>query len=166
MKKIHLFWIIPLLLVFTLFFVRLFGHIELDDVTPGIPCKDSLIQKADVLWVVPNFENNSIEKNQSWCTKLLSLNKTLGMHGIKHLYWEFGENISKEELKLGKEEFYDCFGTLPEMFKPPQLKISSKNKELIKSSNMKLKLGFNQFTHKVYHCNDSDFIKNRWIEIF
>jgi len=52
------------------------------------------------------------------------------------------------------------------MFKPPQLKISEENKELIKENNLKLKTEFNQITHKTYHCNNSGRIGNRIINLF
>ncbi len=166
MKLLNLIWIIPLVLIVSLFFIRLFNHVELDDVTPGIPCDAGLIKNADTLWVIPDFNNVSISNNQTWCKEILSMNKTLGMHGVEHKYREFGGNVTKEELVKGMNDFKTCFGFYPTMFKPPQLKISGENKKLIEESGMTLKLNFNQIIHKVYHCNDSDIIKNRWIKIF
>jgi len=166
MKKEGIFIIAFLLLIVTIFLIRLINPIELDDVTPGIPCEDALIQKADTLWVIPDFENNSIAYNEKWCAEILSSNKTIGMHGITHSYKEFGNDITYEELHNGMEIFKSCFGFYPTKFKPPQLTISEENENLIKEEGMQIMMGGNQLAHKVYHCNDSDIIKNWIIGIF
>ena len=67
-----------------LFLIRFFSHRELDDVTPGIQCDDSLLKKSDVLWIIPDFNNTSVANDKSWCDYIISLNKTLGMHGVYH----------------------------------------------------------------------------------
>ncbi|NCN51594.1 DUF2334 domain-containing protein [archaeon] len=166
MKRVHLFWIIPLLLIFILLWIRLLSPTELDDVTPGISCPELEIYNPNILWVIPNFENNPIEKNEKWCEEILSLNKTIGMHGIHHTYEEFNNEIKKEDLEEGMNEFKGCFGYSPTMFKPPQLKISPEEEEVVLNTGMDLKGMFNQVTHKVYHCNDSTIPKNKWIKIF
>ena len=155
-----------LVLIATLFFIRLANPVELDDVTPEIPCEENLIKKADILWVIPDFKNNSISQNRTWCSEILALNKTLGMHGVTHSYREFNGNITQPEIQRGMEIFNDCFGFYPTMFKPPQLVISNEEKKLIKESGMQLMLGGNQITHKVYHCNNSDIVKNWMVNIF
>jgi len=157
---------IILILIAVLFFIRLANPIELDDLTPGIPCESDLIGKANILWVIPDFENNSIAQNKPWCSEILELNKKLGMHGVKHSYNEFRENITQAEIQRGMEIFKECFGFYPTMFKPPQLAISDEEKKLIKDSGMELMIEGNQITHKVYHCNDSDIIKNWMVRIF
>ncbi len=166
MNKKNLIWIIPLSLILILFFIRLFNHTELDDVTPGISCPELKVYHPDFLWVIPDFNNFSIDQNQTWCKEILSLNKTLGMHGITHKYNEFDGNVSKEDLLRGMKIFENCFGFTPTLFKPPQLNISRENEKLIKDSGMKLDLYFNQITHKVYHCNDSAIPRNSFIKIF
>ena len=162
-------WIIPIIfasLIVTIFLIRLVNQVQLDDLTPGIPCEKKLIEKADVLWVIPDFENNSIYENKTWCNEIISMNKTIGMHGIHHSYREFGKNITKDEVQNGMEIFKSCFGFYPTMFKPPQLAISNEEKKVIKDAEMELLLWGNQLTHKVYHCNDSDRVKNWMIDIF
>lgn len=153
-------------LILILFFIRLISPIELDDVTPGISCNQNLIEKSDILWIIPNFNNTNISENIEWCNRILNENKTLGLHGITHEYQEFGKDVSSEYLNEGMEMFIQCFGFAPEKFKPPQLKINSNNKELIANNNLKLSLYFNQITHKVYHCDDSDIMKNNLIDLF
>jgi len=153
-------------LILLLFLIRFINHTEIDDVTPGIPCEQNLLEKIDVLWIVPNFNNTPISKNEEWCSSILSLNKTLGMHGVNHDYWEFQTDRTQIYLEEGIQEFEKCFGFKPEMFKPPQLKISKENEKLIESSGLKLKNHINQWTHKVYHCNDSDPMKNWMIDLF
>jgi predicted deacetylase len=155
------------ILVACLFLIRLISPSEIDDVTPGINCPEIAIYNPDTLYVIPDYSNNPISENREWCNYILSLNKTLELHGITHTYREFlYSDISQIELTKGILKFEKCFNKTPEMFKPPQLVISDKNKKLIKNNNLKLQTRFNQITHKVYHCNDSDKIPNRIVKIF
>jgi len=150
-----------------LFLIRLITPTEIDDVSPGINCPEIEKYNPDTLYIIPNYENNSISQNEEWCKYILSQNKTLALHGITHIYREFLYlNISQEELDYGISEFEDCFNQSLSMFKSPQLKINKENKQLIKQNDLKLRTRFNQVTHKVYHCNDSDRISNKIINIF
>ncbi|MFA5953068.1 MAG: DUF2334 domain-containing protein [Candidatus Pacearchaeota archaeon] len=158
MKKSFL---IPILIFFilitTLIIIRAHINREIDDVSPNIPCEQEqkYLKKADILWVIPKFTNKSISENPEWCEYILSLNKTLGMHGITHEYREFKRNnISQEELEQGIKIFEECFGFKPTMFKSPQLRINKENKELLKQNDLRLRSKITQFTHKVYHCNN------------
>lgn len=153
-------------LILILFIIRLAGSRELDDVSPGIPCEQKLIDKTDVIWVIPKFNNASIAENKSWCESILNLNKSIGMHGVAHEYYEFNTDKNQGYLDEGMNIFEECFGFRATMFKPPQLKISKNNTNLIKDNNMELKGIMNQMTHKVYHCNDSDIFKNWFIDLF
>jgi len=94
------------------------------------------------------------------------LNKTLGLHGIYHEFEEFETKKTQEYLQQGINIFEQCFGFKPEIFKPPQLKISEGNKQLVRTNGMMLKGWFNQLTHKVYHCNDDELLPNWVIDIF
>jgi len=166
-KKILLRTLVFLVIIFlVLFLIRFFSSKELDDISPKIPCERDLIDKVDVLWVIPNYNNLSISENKEWCSYILSLNKSIGMHGVTHEFNEFGLDRNQEYLKEGMNIYEKCFNVQPTMFKPPQLKISKNNENLIKNNNMKLKKRINQITHKVYHCNDSDIIKNWVIDLF
>ncbi len=165
MLKTILWTILSLILL--VFLIRIINPTEIDDVTPGIPCPELSIYNPDVLYIIPNFEGNLISENKGWCKYILSLNKTLYLHGLTHTYQEFLENnITQTQLEQGILEFKECFGYAPESFKPPQLKINSKNKNLIKENRLKRKTVLNQLTHKVYHCDDSDIIPNKIIKIF
>lgn len=165
-KTLVIIFFMILSVILILFVIRLTESRELDDISPGIPCKQELIDKTDVLWVIPKFNNISIAENKSWCENILSLNKSIGMHGVSHEYYEFNTDKNQEYLDIGINIFEECFGFKPTMFKPPQLKISNNNTNLIKSNNLELKGVINQMTHKVYHCNDSDIIKNWFIDLF
>jgi len=151
---------IPIILVLSLFLIRLFSETQIDDVSPGIPCSMDLLAKSDNLMIIPKFHGESITKNKTWCNYILSLNKTLSLHGLTHEYQEFKIDRNESYLQEAREIFYECFGFYPQEFKPPQLEISNNNNNLIKSK-MKLLGEFNQITHKVYHCNDST--KKNWI---
>ncbi|MEK6892781.1 MAG: hypothetical protein AABX07_01125 [Nanoarchaeota archaeon] len=154
-----------LFILIAVFLFRFFSHREIDDVTPEIPCLEELFDESDVLWVVPLFEN-SIADNSSWCSYIKGLNKTLGLHGVEHRFNEFETDRSNEYLQRGIDAFESCFGFKPEMFKPPQLRISENNKVLIEKMGLELKGNFNQFMHKVYHCNDTGMFSNKFIGRF
>lgn len=150
-----------------LFFVRGLSPKELDDVHPDIPCTRQLIKQADVLWIIPKYNGNSIADNKTWCEEIKSKKKTLGLHGLYHTYEEFNTNESKVyDIIEAIEIFEECFGEKPTMFKPPQLKISPENKKIIEDLNMTLKTTFNSVVHKVYHCNDSGALSNEFISAF
>jgi len=156
-----------LILLIILILIRLVTPTEIDDVSPGIPCPEIEIYNPDVLYIIPDYNDHPLSFYPEWCRYILSLDKSLSLHGITHTYREFLYlNISQEELDYGISEFESCFGYEPEMFKPPQLAISPENKQLIKQNNLEFRTLFNQITHKVYHCNDSDRIPNSIIKIF
>jgi predicted deacetylase len=160
-------FLIILILIALLFLIRIVTPTEIDDVTPGIPCPEIEIYNPDILYVIPNFENNPISENKEWCDYILSLNKELRMHGITHTYKEFLYNeISQEELNYEISEFENCFGFASDSFKSPQLATSSQNRKLIKENNLEFRTIFNQITHKVYHCSDSTFPYNKAINLF
>ncbi|MEK6829439.1 MAG: DUF2334 domain-containing protein [Nanoarchaeota archaeon] len=164
-KKLLIVLLVILSLILLLFIIRLVSPKEIDDVTPGMPCKAEYLEKSDILWVIPNFDNISISENASWCEQILNLNKTIGMHGVTHEYDEFEVDRDNEYLYGGIKIFEHCFGFRPERFKSPQLKISDSNTKLIKGNNLELKMNFNQIIHKVYHCNDDpEIIKNKIID--
>lgn len=160
------FLVIILLLILFLFLIRLTSPREIDDISPEIPCLEKYLGKSDVLWVIPKLNNRAISDNKEWCEYILSLNKTLGLHGFYHEFEEFNTDRSQEYLQEAINIFEECFGFKPEMFKPPQLKITDNNRKLIKENNMELKARFNQLTRKVYHCNDAGLFSNRVIDVF
>ena len=158
--------LIVFLIILMLFLIRLKSPREIDDVNPEIPCSDKLIEKSDVLWVIPYFNEKPISENKEWCNYILSFNKTLGLHGVNHEYNEFETTKNQEYLNKGIKIFEECFGFKPRMFKSPQLKISENNKNLIKNNNMKIKGLLNQIFHKIYHCNNSGRFSNKFIDLF
>jgi len=165
-KKILIVLITIISLILLLFLIRLASPNEIDDVSPEIPCSEKYLEKSDILWVIPKFNNKSILENKTWCEYVLNLNKTLGLHGVYHDFNEFKTKKTQEDLREGINIFEQCFGTKPEIFKPPRLKISEGNKQLVRNNGMMLKGWFNQLTHKVYHCNDAGLLPNWIIDIF
>lgn len=168
-KRILLYILIIIALVPILFFlIRLVLPKQIDDVSPEIPCSQELLEKADVFYVIPKFNNKSIAENETFCEKIKAMNKTLRLHGVYHYYNEFSTDRNKEYLQEGINIFEECFNETPKAFKPPQLAISKNNKKLMKSK-MKLNVYLNQWLHKVYHCenNVSYGIMPNWvIELF
>lgn len=168
MKKLIL--ILPFLLIILAFsLLIIFRNIlptQLDDVNPLISCENEIISKSDTLLVIPIYLNKSISENITWCKEILSLNKTLGMHGVYHNYQEFLVQKDEEYIKKGMIEFEKCFGFEPLIFEAPQLAISNINKNLIKSMNLKFRGYFYTITHKVYHCEDTGKYSNAFISKF
>ncbi len=152
MKKGVLILIIIAALLVILFSIRTLSPKEIDDITPAFFCAEELLEKNDILFVIPIFNNTLISKNSEWCEYILSLNKTLGLHGVYHEYREFETDKNQTYLQKGIDEFKACFGYEPTLFKPPQLRISKNNRELIKNNTMKLKTIPNKIIHKIYHC--------------
>jgi predicted deacetylase len=163
-------WKITLLTIFlilaTILVVRANLPRQIDDVSPGIPCEKTYLKKSDILWIIPKFQGIPISNNSKWCQEIISMNKTLGMHGVQHYYNEFKENLTQEYLEEGIKEFENCFNQTPKMFKPPKLRINEKNKILVEKNGMEIKIYSNQFFHKVYHCNNSGTLSNKFHDIF
>ncbi len=162
---IYIFLLSMYLLLILLFFIRLLSERQIDDISPEIPCDQELIEKSDILYVIQKYNNKSISENKIWCNYILSLNKELALHGLYHTYEEFAEDRSEEYLQESIDIFTQCFNQTPKRFKPPQLKISKNNAEMIENQ-MRLDGKLNQIFHKVYHCNDSGKYKNFMINIF
>ncbi len=152
MKKVLIILFIIVSLLILLFLIRTLSPKEIDDVTPAFFCAEELLEKSDILFIIPKFNNQSISENPEWCEYILSLNKTLGLHGVYHEYREFEIDRNQEYLQEGIDEFKACFGYGPTLFKPPQLRISKNNRKLIKQNNMTLKTIPNKIIHKIYHC--------------
>ncbi len=165
-KKIFLqILLILLIALLGLFLIRLLSEKQLDDVTPQISCSQKLLEKADVYYIIPIFNNKSIADNPEWCEKIKKSNKKLAMHGVYHTYEEFNTDRKQEYLNKGIEEFQKCFNQTPTIFKPPQIAISKNNKKLIKK-NMKLNFYLNELFHKSYHCEDTGEYPNWFIDLF
>jgi predicted deacetylase len=157
--------LIFLLLALLLFFLRLVGPHEIDDVHPAIPCEEEYLAESDILWVVPLFSNQSIAQNESWCATLRATNKVLGMHGVYHEYNEFQTPRDQAYIDRGIAAFEQCFKKKPSAFKAPQLELSTENAKLLSSNNLKIHGKIRQLTHKVYHCNDTGQFRNWVIEL-
>lgn len=151
--------------VSALIIIRNISTKQLDDVSPLIQCDEDLLEKANVYYVIPKFNNKSISENKTWCSYILSLNKTLGMHGVYHTYNEFLEQRDEAYFQEGLSLFKDCFGFYPEIFEPPQMEISGDNKALVKDK-VKLQLRMHNLLHKVYHCNDTGKFSNKFVDLF
>jgi len=164
-KIIPFILLIILTVIIILFLIRLILPSQIDDVSPEISCKKQLLEKADILYIIPNFNNKSMHENKEWCNQILSLNKELALHGFNHKYLEFKTDKNQQYLNQAINSFEQCFNKKPTRFKPPQLAISKNNKQLIKNK-LNLDLFFNQLFHKVYHCNDTGKFPNWFINIF
>lgn len=170
-KEIPLVKYFIIALILALFFLYMFRTLsarQIDDVNPIISCdkEQKEVSKSEFLFIIPKFQNISIADNLTWCKKILSLNKTLGMHGVYHTYNEFNETRSLEYIQEGKEIFKECFGYYPVYFKPPQMEINKENKIIIKQSGMILISQTNQVFHKCYHCSDTGYYSNRMMDWF
>ena len=168
MKK---FFKITLIIIFifisSIFLIRALSPREIDDLHPLIKCEKEYVAKSDILWIIPKYKGVAISENKSWCEEIKSLNKTLGLHGYVHTYQEFkSENITQEHIFESIQIFEDCFGESPTMFKPPQLKISKNNKNLIKNNSLSIRTPLHQTIHKVYHCENTGTFSNKIHDLF
>ena len=169
-KKIVMLTILIVLLfilvsAFSVFIVRAFSSTQLDDVTPGIPCSEDLLEKSDVFFVVPKFEGNGIGNNSDWCDKMILYDKKLEMHGVYHTYNEFKTERDASYLDEGIIEFTRCFGEKPSGFKAPQMELSRENRRMIAEEGLRNYGPINQVLHKTYHCDDTGIISNAITEI-
>ena len=161
-KRASIILLIVFILLAILFFIRLFNTRDLDDVTPGIPCSYDLLARVDTLYVIPLYNNRSIADDKEWCSFILSLNKTIGLHGVYHTYKEFGYSRDKIYLDIGAIEFEKCFGFKPTLFKAPQLSLSRENKRWIEKDYL-VETWFDRVFHKTYHCSNDGYFPN-WVD--
>lgn len=155
-----------IILIALISFLRNTSPRQIDDISPLIPCEQQYIQKSETIWVIPNYKGFPISQNQDWCQQILAMNKQIGMHGIEHTYKEFKETKTQEQLEQGIQIFEECFGFKPTIFKAPHLTISKENKKLLEQNNIELKSYLNQISHKVYHCDDTGTLSNRFHDFF
>ena len=164
-----IFFIILIILFFSFFDLWLARRVlprQIDDFSDSILCEEEYLEKSSILMVIPLFENKSIAENKTWCKYVLSLDKTLGMHGVYHTYREFlVENRGEDYIRLGMQEFYKCFGFYPEIFEAPQLALSKDNEKTLKSLGFKVRGYPYSLSHKVYHCSDTGRYRNSFIDI-
>lgn len=142
--------------------MRLVLPSQLDDVSPEISCEEKLLNRAGVYFVIPKFEGVEIERE--WCEGILEREKDIGLHGVYHTYEEFAVYRDEDYLGEGIDIFEECFGFLPERFKPGQLKWNKENNWI--KEKMEVDLFWNQVFHKVYHCGDTGRFPNWLIRIF
>ena len=171
-RHAKLFILLGILVLFILFFdlwsIRALSRTEIDDIHPLMCGENDIdyIQKADVLWVVPLFDNVSIASNMTWCKSILAMNKTLGLHGVYHTYNEFRYPRNESYTLKGIAEFKKCFGFEPTRFKAPQLELGKKNREFLENNSIEIHGFKGQLFHKVYHCNDTGTFSNKFVERF
>jgi predicted deacetylase len=128
-----------------------------DDVHDSYECP-SLLAKADVLYVTPILHGHSIADKVEWCSYILSLNATLGLHGIVHSYHEFDENVTQQELDLALDAFSSCFNQTPTLFRPPYNVISNGNRALIEQNGMNV-YDSPYHVHPYCHCEPQGYMK-------
>jgi len=141
---------------------RLFSPRQLDDLSPEISCSKELIEKSDVLYVIPRYGGWALSKE--FCQEILAYNKTIAMHGITHEYKEFLIPRNSSYIEQGIEIFLGCFNITARSFKPPQMAITGENEHIVRRY-MHLDLKLNQVLHKVYHCDDAGLFPNWLIDI-
>jgi predicted deacetylase len=146
---------------FVIFVIRFFSIAKIDDVNPYRLCEEKYLAKSDILMIVPFSANLSIASNDSWCSYILSLNKTIGMHGVYHTEKEFLYPRNEEYIRKGMEEFKKCFGFYPSIFEAPELVLSEENEAVLNSLNFTIINSYWNLFHKIYHCTDFD--KKSWL---
>ncbi len=164
-KRVILNTVLVILLIgFCILLLRNFSSRQVDDVSPAIACDSGIIGKSETLMVIPIFQNKSIAEDSGWCKYILSLNKTLGMHGVYHNYREFGELRNEDYIRAGMKEFRKCFGRYPEIFEAPQVSLSRENGKTLRAMGFEVRGYPFQIMHKVYHCNDTGKYSNKFVD--
>jgi len=143
-------WLILFIVFYLIILFSSRNPLILDDVYDDT-CIDK-VSKADIVYVIP------FDFSDDFCDSMKGLNKTFGLHGITHDYHEFLGEIDEEDLLNSIEEFEDCFGYEPTIFRPPYNKISKENEELIENYNMTV-YKKSYFLHPYCHCNPSGWMK-------
>ena len=149
--------VIALLLGYSTFFYVSRSPLITDDFHPEKSC-DAITRKSDVLYVMPFFNNKPLTDYPEWCVQILSLNKTLGLHGITHEYHEFLKPIQTKQLTEAIDIFEQCFGYKPTLFKPPYNKISPENEILVHEFNMTV-YDTTYILHPYCHCTPGPIMK-------
>ena len=137
--------------------IRQIRSIGYDDVHQNIPQNYKFIDKSDMLFVIPKFENVPLTNDMNFVDKIKSKNKILGMHGVTHspegifIKAEFGYPVSEEKIKEGMDIFENAFGYKPQYFKAPCYNLLPENQKIIEKLGMKV-VGpetaiFNQLLH-------------------
>lgn len=125
--------------------------VALDDVSPLIPCQQDLIDKADILFVIPFYEHSNLSDYPEWCAKMRATNKEFGLHGFYHNVFEMKDTQSQELYQAAIKEFEECFGKKPTTFRPPMWKINDENVKILKQDNLELMA--DPLKTSTYHCN-------------
>lgn len=146
-----------IIVIYMLILVQSRNPLIVDDVAPLSSC-DELIKKADIIYVIPLENNNSISNYLEWCKNLQLLNKTIGLHGIRHNFHEFDKEVSEVELIKATSSFEKCFGEKPKLFRPPENLISEENIKKITSLNMTIYRD-SYLKHSYCHCNPKSWLK-------
>lgn len=156
MKKIVFFFSFLVILIVSLIYTSR-NPLIADDITPVSSCQ-ALIERSDLLFVIPNYNNHSLDLYPRWCQEMRLLNKNVGIHGITHGYHEFEEKIDRISFEEAIHSFENCFGYKPTLFRPPYNKISVENKALVESFNLTVyKETF--FLHPYCHCEPKGWMK-------
>ena len=156
-----------LFLMLFLYIYRANAHTEMDDLVPeDIPCDYELLKTVDVLYVIPLFDNKSIANESEWCKSILALNKTIGIHGVRHTKNEFAYERSEEYMSEGIDSFEKCFGYKPLFFKAPNLALDIDNRNFLKKEGFNIQGYPNQILHKVYHCGASGLLSQKFQKWF
>jgi hypothetical protein len=124
--------------------VRQLRCVGYDDVHQNITQNYKYIDKSDMLFVIPKFENVPLTDNMNFVQKIKNKNKILGMHGVTHspegifTKAEFGYPVKEETIKEGMDIFENAFGYKPKYFKAPCYNLLPENQIKIEKLGMKV----------------------------
>jgi len=93
-----------ILIIISLFFIallsfRLISPREIDDVSPGITCESKYLEKADVLWIIPDFNNTNISKRVGLSADFGYFRKSLGGQKEKIIETNLGFYLIPKRMK-------------------------------------------------------------------
>ena len=164
---IHLYQSSPItlfIILIVILLIRFFNPIHYDDITPLIPINETYLKKADILFVIPKYNNKTITDYPDFITYLKKYasenNKTIALHGYTHNpegYFsisEYGYELSEEYIKENIDLFTKAFGFKPTLFKAPCYNLHPKNKKILEKYGLKISNVNTLLFNKLFHNNN------------
>lgn len=167
---IHLYQSIPkfaLIILIVLLIIRFFNKSHYDDLHPELPFNKEYLDKSDILFIIPNYNNIPITNYPEYIEKLKSYaqknNKQIGLHGYIHkpegffTKAEYGYELPESYIKDNIDLFRKAFNFEPKLFKAPCYNLHPKNREILLKLGLQISDINTLFLNKLFH-NDNNII--------
>jgi len=150
-----------IIFVIILILIRFFRESHYDDIHQNIPINYNYLNKSDILFVIPKYNNVSILNDPEFIRKIKlyvkNNNKKLGLHGFIHkpegyiTKAEFGYEVDESYIKDSINIFEEAFGYKPVYFKAPCYNLHPNNYKLLKKYNLIIYGPYTLLFNKLFH---------------